>query len=70
MTVFFLDPNMFEGNTFKVHPYSHLMPVFRTEEGDVRLEERKMYTAKTDADLITAEMSKSAKKKYLKNLKR
>lgn len=70
MTVFFLDPNMFEGNTFIVHPYTHIMPVFRTDEGDVKLEERKIYRALTDTDLITAEMGKAEKKRYLKNLKK
>lgn len=65
-TVFFLDENLFEDGKTIVHPYTHIMPVFRTDKGDVRLEEKTIYAPVTDADLITKEMGKSEKKRYLK----
>jgi hypothetical protein len=65
-TVFFLDENMFEDGKMIVHPYTHIMPVFRTDKGDIRLEEKTVYTSVIDADLITKEMSKAEKKRYLK----
>ena len=66
LTIFFLDENLFEDGKTIVHPYTHIMPVFRTDKGDVRLEEKTIYTPVTDADLITKEMGKSEKKRYLK----
>jgi hypothetical protein len=57
---------MFEDGKTIVHPYTHIMPVFRTDKGDVRLEEKTIYTSVVDADLITMEMSKAEKKRYLK----
>lgn len=66
LTVFFLDENLFEDGKTIVHPYTHIMPVFRTDKGDVRLEEKTIYAPVTDADLITKEMGKSEKKRYLK----
>ena len=52
-------------------PYSHFIPVFRTTEGDVKPEEKTIYQAVTDHDLIMQDMSKRDKKKYMKlhNLK-
>ncbi|KAA3983377.1 M23 family peptidase, partial [Bacteroides ovatus] len=46
-------------------------PVFRTTEGDVKPEEKTIYQAVTDHDLIMQDMSKRDKKKYMKlhNLK-
>jgi hypothetical protein len=66
LTIFFLDENLFEDGRTIVHPYTHLMPVFRTDKGDVRLEEKTIYTSAIDADLITKEMGKAEKKRYLK----
>ena len=66
LTIFFLDENLFEDGKTIVHPYTHIMPVFRTDKGDVRLEEKTIYAPVTDADLITKEMGKSEKKRYLK----
>ena len=65
-TIFFLDENLFEDGKIIVHPYTHIMPVFRTDKGDVRLEEKTIYTSVVDSDLITMEMSKAEKKRYLK----
>jgi hypothetical protein len=65
-TIFFLDENLFEDGKTIVHPYTHIMPVFRTDKGDVRLEEKTIYTSAIDADLITKEMGKAEKKRYLK----
>ena len=70
LTVFFLDKNLFEDGKTIVHPYTHIMPVFRTDQGDVRLEENTVYKAVVDADLITREMSKSERKRFLKNLEK
>lgn len=69
MTVFFLDENMFAGGKVIVHPYTHIMPVFRTDKGDTRLEEKVVYTSLINADIVTKEMSKSERKRYLKNAK-
>ncbi len=49
--------------------YSHFTPVFRTTEGDVKPEERKMYTAWVDDGLIMLDMTKREQKKYLKRKK-
>ena len=70
LTVFFLDKNLFEDGKTIVHPYTHIMPVFRTDQGDVRLEENTVYKAVVDADLITREMSKSERKRFLKKLEK
>lgn len=67
-TVFFLDKNLFEDGNKLVHPYTHITPVFRTENGDMRLEEDTEYKVVVDADLVTKEMSKLEKKRYLKSL--
>lgn len=66
LTIFFLDENLFEDGRTIVHPYTHIMPVFRTDKGDIRLEEKTVYTSVIDDDLITKEMSKAEKKRYLK----
>ena len=70
LTVFFLDKNLFEDGKTIIHPYTHIMPVFRTNKGDVRPEEGTIYRAVVDADLITKEMSKSEKKRFLKKLEK
>lgn len=66
ISYFFLDENKFEGTFVSGYFYSHFVPVFRTSEGDVKLEEEKTYQAVTDDALIMQEMSKREKKRYLK----
>ena len=63
VSLFFLDANKIDG---KVYPYTHFTPVVRTSEGDVKLPLGKDITAVVDADLISLDMSKAARKKYLK----
>ena len=65
LSVFFLDKNLF-GEKYTVHPYTHIMPVFRTDKGDVRLEKGIDYKVVTDDDLIMSEMSKAEKKRFMK----
>lgn len=48
------------------YAYSHFVPYFRTTEGDIQLEEKKLYEAVVDDDLVTKEMTKREKKKYMK----
>ena len=67
-TVFFLDKNLFEDGYKLIHPYTHIIPVFRTENGDVRLVEDVEYEVVVDAELVTKEMNKLEKKRYLKAL--
>lgn len=71
ISFFFLDENKFKGRLSSGYPYSHFIPVFRTTEGDVKPEEKTIYQAVTDHDLIMQDMSKRDKKKYMKlhNLK-
>jgi hypothetical protein len=71
ISFFFLDENKFKGGLSSGYPYSHFIPVFRTTEGDVKPEEKTIYQAVTDHDLIMQDMSKRNKKKYMKlhNLK-
>ena len=68
LTIFFLDENLFEDGKRIVHPYTHIMPVFRTDKGDIRLEEKEIYQSVIDADLVTKEMNKAEKKRYLKSV--
>lgn len=69
VSFFFLDKNKFSGLKAAGYMYSHFTPVFRTTEGDVKPEERKMYTAWVDDGLIMLDMSKREQKKYLKRKK-
>ena len=69
LSVFFLDENLFKFGETKVYPYTHFNPYFRTDKGDVRLEMNTEYKAVVDDDVITSEMSKSQKKRYLKKKK-
>lgn len=46
--------------------YKYVTPYFITEEGEVRIESKKEYTAATNVSVITQEFSRSEKKKYLK----
>lgn len=48
------------------YPYAHFVPIFRTDEGDVRPEEGETYRAVTDDELITQEMSRREKRQYLR----
>lgn len=48
------------------YPYAHFVPIFRTDEGDVRPEEGETYCAVTDDELITQEMSRREKRQYLR----
>ena len=66
VSFFFLDENKFESGRATGYPYSHFVPVFRTSEGDLKLEEKKLYKAVTDDALIMQEMSKREQKRYLK----
>lgn len=67
ISYFFLDKNKFTGEKFNGYPYSHFTPMFRTTEGDMKLEENTDYQAVTDDELIMQDMDKREKKKYLKN---
>ena len=68
ISFFFLDENKFKGGLSSGYPYSHFIPVFRTTEGDVKPEEKTIYQAVTDHDLIMQDMSKRDKKKYMKEI--
>lgn len=70
MTIFFLDENLFADGKHIVHPYTHIMPVFRTDKGDIRLETKTIYRSVIDADILTREMSKSERKRYLKRIQK
>lgn len=48
------------------YPYAHFVPIFRTDEGDVRPEEGETYCAVTDDELITQEMGRREKRQYLR----
>ncbi|MGM9764389.1 MAG: M23 family peptidase [Candidatus Cryptobacteroides sp.] len=67
---FFLDKNRFEGDVAKGWPYAHFIPYFSTSEGLVQPEENKEYEAVMSDEVATLDMSKSAKKKYLKKKKK
>lgn len=67
ISFFFLDENKFKGGESSGYPYSHFIPVFRTTEGDVKLKEKTIYQAVIDDELITQDMSKRDKKKYMKH---
>lgn len=71
ISFFFLDENKFKGGETLGYPYSHFIPVFRTTEGDIKLKEKAIYQAVIDNELITMDMTKRDKKKYMKrkNLK-
>lgn len=69
ISFFFLDKNKFDGLEAAGYAYSHFMPVFRTANGDLKLEEKKMYEALVDDGLIMLDMSKREQKKFLKNKK-
>lgn len=66
ISYFFLDSNKFKASGPVGYPYSHFTPVFRTDTGDIKLEEKISYKAVVDDALITQEMSKREIKKYLK----
>lgn len=63
ISVFMLDANKIEG---KKYPYTHMTPYFRTSGGDSKLKVDTLYTAAIDPELISMDMGKAAKKKYLK----
>ena len=67
ISFFFLDKNKFEASADMGYPYSHFVPTFRTDRGDVRPVERKFYRVVTDDALIMQDMSKKEQKKYLKH---
>lgn len=69
ISFFFLDKNKFDGLDANGYVYSHFTPTFRTVEGDVKPEEKKMYEALLDDALIMQDMSKREQKRYLKNKK-
>ncbi|MBR1869182.1 MAG: peptidoglycan DD-metalloendopeptidase family protein [Bacteroidales bacterium] len=63
VSFFFLDPNKLDG---KVYPYTHFTPYVRTSEGDVKLPLQQDVTAVVDADIISMDMGKAARKKFIK----
>ena len=67
ISFYYLDKTQFR-HVEKVadYPYAHFVPIFRTDEGDVRPEEGETYCAVTDDELITQEMSRREKRQYLK----
>lgn len=67
ISFFFLDENKFKGGESSGYPYSHFAPVFRTTEGDIKLKEKTIYQAVIDDELITQDMTKRDKKKYMKH---
>ena len=70
ISFYYLNKTQFRrGEKVADYPYAHFVPVFRTDEGDVKPEEGKMYRAVTDDALITQEMSKREKREYLKEKK-
>lgn len=69
ISYFFLDENKFEGGIHTGYSYSHFVPVFRVDEGNLKLEEKKKYRAVIDDALIMQDMSKREQKRYLKNKK-
>ena len=70
ISFYYLDKTQFRrGEKVADYPYAHFVPVFRTDEGDVRPEEGKPYRAVTDDVLITQEMSKRERSQYLKDKK-
>lgn len=67
ISFFFLDKNKIQATETSGYPYSHFVPTFRTDKGDVRPIERRFYRAVTDDALIMQDMSKKEQKKYLKH---
>ena len=63
VSLFFLDANKYDG---KSYPYTHFTPVVRTSGGDIKLDTKEPMTAVVDADIISLDMGKTARKKYLK----
>lgn len=67
ISFYYLDKAQFRrGEKVADYPYAHFVPVFRTDEGDVRPEEGKTYCAVTDDELVTQEMSRREKRQYLR----
>lgn len=66
ISYFFLDKNKFTTHAPTGYPFSHFTPVFRTDKGDIKPEEKTLYQAVVNDDLITREMNKRETKKYLK----
>ncbi len=67
ISFFFLDENKFAGMEASGYAYSHFIPVFRTADGDKKLEEKVMYEALVNDELIMLDMNKREQKKYLKH---
>lgn len=70
VSFFFLDGNKFEAYEASGYPYTHFVPVFRTSEGDLYLEEDVAYTAVADEGLIMQDMTPAAKKRHIKKMKK
>ena len=66
ISYFFLDNNKFDSNGPLGYPYSHFTPVFRTDKGDIKLDEKVAYKSAIDDELIMLEMTKREKKKFQK----
>lgn len=64
---FFLDRNRFSSGKASGYPYAHFIPFFSTSSGLVQPEEGVGYVCRTDDSVITLDMSKAAKKKYMKS---
>ena len=69
ISFFFLDENKFASSTASGYPYTHFIPTFRTTQGDLKPSPKTVYQTLVDDDLITKEMSKREKKKYMKRKK-
>lgn len=66
ISYFFMDSNKFQITGPTGYPYSHFTPIFRTDKGDIKMEEKTSYKAIIDNDLLMQEMSKREKKKFQK----
>ncbi len=69
ISFFFLDRNKFSDSEAVSYPYTHFIPCFSTVSGVVRPHESIDVTAWNPDKLVTMEMSRREKKKYLRNRK-
>lgn len=65
-SVYFLEKNKIREG---INPHSGLVPLFQTaDKNNLKLEFHKCYIAELNTDMITQDMSKKERAKYLKNL--
>lgn len=67
LTFFFLDKNKFADGNTRGLPHTHFQPLFHTSTGNLKIEEKALYTNDWSDDVITQEMTKREKKRYEKN---